>query len=78
MTCRAPENIKLAGNWPKMAVMCVLQEDSHICVVFKLIITITSFYASFFGLLDQFGWQSPFTEAHLGCWTPISEAIVAG
>ena len=36
------------------------------------------FYASYFGLLDQFGCQSLFPVAHFGCWTLISEAIAAG
>ena len=42
-THRAPENLKLAGNWPKMAAMCGLQDyqKGHIFVVFKLIIPIT-------------------------------------
>ena len=61
--------------------MCGLQDyqKSPIFVVFKLIIPITVvFYASFFGLLDQFGWHSPFLVAHFGWWTLISEAISAG
>ena len=47
---RAPENLKLAGNWPKMAAMCGLQDyqKSHICVVFKLIIPITVVFMHFF------------------------------
>ena len=36
------------------------------------------FYESFFGLLDQFGWQPPFPVPHFGWWTLISEAIAAG
>ena len=36
------------------------------------------FFCIFFGLLDQFGWQSPFPIAHFGCWTHTSEAISAG
>ena len=35
-------------------------------------------YALFGGLLEQFGWQSPFPVAHFGCWTLICEAISAG
>jgi hypothetical protein len=31
-----------------------------------------------FGLVDQFGWQSPFPVAHFGWWTLISEAISGG
>ena len=40
---RAPENLKLAGNIPKMAPMCNLQDywKFHIFVVFKLIFPIT-------------------------------------
>ena len=32
------------------------------------------FLCIFFGLLDQFCWQSPFPVAHFGWWTLISEA----
>ena len=35
-------------------------------------------YAFLLGLLDQFGWQSPFPVAHFGWWKLISEAISAG
>ena len=47
---RAPENLKLAGNWPKMAAMCGLQDykKKHICVVFKLIIPITVVFMHLF------------------------------
>ena len=47
---RAPENLKLAGNGPKMAAMCGLQDyqKSHICVVFKLIIPITVVFMHLF------------------------------
>ena len=36
---RAPENLKLAGNGPKMAAMCSLQDyqKNHIFVVFKIL-----------------------------------------
>ena len=80
---RAPENLKLAGNLPKMAVMCGLQnykKKKHILLVFKLsqIIPITNYYAFFLGLLDKFYWQPPFLVAHFGSWTLSSEAISAG
>ena len=52
LTCmtRAPENLKLAGNLPKMAAMCGLQDyqKSHICVVFKLMIPITVVFMHLF------------------------------
>ena len=46
---RAPENLKLAGNWPKVAAMCGLQnyQKSHIFVVFKLVIPITVVFMHF-------------------------------
>ena len=47
---RAPENLKLAGNWPKIAAMYGLQDKkkTHICVVFKLIIPITLVFMHLF------------------------------
>ena len=47
---RAPENLKLAGNWPKVAAMCGLQDykNKHIFVVFKLIIPITVVFMQLF------------------------------
>ena len=50
MTIRAPENLKLAGNWPKMAAICGVQDyqKSHIFVVFKLIIPITVVFMHLF------------------------------
>ena len=48
---RAPENLKLAGNWPKVAAMCGLQTyiKSHIFIDFNLIIPITVVFVHFFG-----------------------------
>ena len=45
---RAPENLKLAGNGPKLAAMCGLQEyqKSHIIVVYTYYF---GFYVSFLG-----------------------------
>ena len=37
---RAPENLKFAGNWPKMAEVSIIIFLKHIFVVFKLIISI--------------------------------------
>ena len=47
---RAPENLKLAGNWPEMAAMCGLQDyqKKNIFVVFKLIIPITMAFMGLF------------------------------
>ena len=55
-----------------------LLKKKHKFVVLKLIIPITVVFMHLFGLLDQFGWHSPFTVAHFGRWTLISEAISAG
>ena len=48
--CRAPENLKLAGNGSKIAAMCSLQDyqKSHIFIVFKVIITITVVFMHLF------------------------------
>ena len=51
---RAPENLKLAGNRPKMAAMCSLKDytkKQHIFVVFKLIIPITMVFMHLFWTL---------------------------
>ena len=82
-TCvpRAPENLKLAGNGPKMDVLCGLQEykKKHIFVVFKLIIPIDVVFMHFLGgFLDLIGWHSLFPITHFGWRTLFSEAISAG
>ena len=78
---RAPDNLKLAGNWPKVAAMCGVQNYSKKQTYigsFKLIIPLTRVFMHLLGLLDQFGWQPPFLLAHFGWWTLISEAISGG
>ena len=47
---RAPENLKLAGNLPKMAAMCGHQDykKKHIVVVFKIIIPINVVFMHIF------------------------------
>ena len=58
---RAPENLKLAGNWPKVAAMCGLQDyrKSHICVVLKLIIPITVVFMHLFWAFRPPSFWSP-------------------
>ena len=51
-TTRAAENLKMAGNWPKVAAMRGLQnyQKCRLFVFFKIIIPITVvFYGFFFG-----------------------------
>ena len=62
---RAPENLKLAGNWSKVAAMCGCQNHKkiYILLVFPLFISFTVVLCIFFWLLDQFGWQYIFPVA---------------
>ena len=55
-----------------------LSKKSYICSFQTSYPYLRGFYATFFGLLDQFGWQSPFLVAHFGWLTVISEDISAG
>ena len=57
---RAPENLKLAGNGPKMAAVCNLQDAQkrHILVVFKLIIPINVVFMPIFFLDFRPIWQA--------------------
>ena len=65
---RDPENLKLAGNWPKVAAMygCQNHKKIYILVVFQLFIFFTMVLCIFFVILNQFSWQYIFQVAQFG------------
>ena len=75
---RAPENLKLAGKNGCCMRSLGLSKKPYICSFQTNYPHYHGFLMHLFGLLDLFGWHSPFLVAHFGWWTLISEAISTG